>query len=363
MPWSMEQKIFCVKTYYETKSFKIVQARFRRKFSFNQFPNRSQIFKLVKKFEAHGTCGDRRVAGSSPSGPPITISTPDNVSSVQESVGRSPSKSLCRRSQELGISVSSVRRMLVKDLKLYPYRIHVKHELTENDKEKRVAMCQWFSETIDNNEKFLNDVWFSDEAHFLLNGHVNSKNWVFWGSKNPHRVVGRPWHSKKCTAWVAISTHGIIGPFFFEDDHSIAVTVTKERYVPVLEQFWGELDKHEDLDEKEQWFQQDGAPPHTANVTMAWLREKFGKRLISRKAEVEWAPHSPELNPPDLFLWGFLKDNIYQDNPLNIAALKAAITEKIQAITQEECERVINNFARHIQECLRQNGGHLEHVL
>ena len=51
MPWSMEQKIFCVKAYYETKSFQIVQARFRRKFSFNKFPNRSQIFKLVKKFE------------------------------------------------------------------------------------------------------------------------------------------------------------------------------------------------------------------------------------------------------------------------------------------------------------------------
>ena len=97
MPWSMEQKIFCVKTYYETKSFQIVQARFRRKFSFNKFPNRSQIFKLVKKFETHGTYGDRRVTGSSPSGPPITIRTPDNVTRVQESVGRSPSKSLRRR--------------------------------------------------------------------------------------------------------------------------------------------------------------------------------------------------------------------------------------------------------------------------
>ena len=88
MPWSMEQKIFCVKTYYETKSFQIVQARFRRKFSFNKFPNRSQIFKLGKKFETHGTCGDRRVTGSSPSGPPITIRTPDNVTRVKsQSVG------------------------------------------------------------------------------------------------------------------------------------------------------------------------------------------------------------------------------------------------------------------------------------
>ena len=73
MPWTMEQKIFYVKTYYETKSFKIVQARYRRKFNFNTFPNRSQILKLIKNFEAHGTCEDRRAKGSSPSGPPITI--------------------------------------------------------------------------------------------------------------------------------------------------------------------------------------------------------------------------------------------------------------------------------------------------
>ena len=31
----------------------------------------------------------------------------------------------------------------------------------------------------------------------------------------------------------------------------------------------GELEKCEDLDEKEQWFQLDGALPHTANVGMA----------------------------------------------------------------------------------------------
>ena len=55
----IEQKIFCMKTYYETKSFKIVQARYRRKFTFNTFPNGSQIFKLVIYFEAHSACEDR----------------------------------------------------------------------------------------------------------------------------------------------------------------------------------------------------------------------------------------------------------------------------------------------------------------
>ena len=53
MSWM--QNIFCAKTYYETKSFMPVQAKYRKNFNFNTFPNKSQIFKLVENFEAHGT--------------------------------------------------------------------------------------------------------------------------------------------------------------------------------------------------------------------------------------------------------------------------------------------------------------------
>lgn len=53
----------------------------------------------------------------------------------------------------------------------------------------------------------------------------------------------------------------------------------------------------EDLDEDRQWIYQAGVPLHTANITMAWLREKFRERLISRRVEVEWPPHSPKMDP------------------------------------------------------------------
>ena len=75
----MEQKVFCVKTYYETKSFKIVQTKYWRKFNPNTFPNTSQIFKSVKNFEPHGTCEDRRATCSSRSRPPITQDEGANV--------------------------------------------------------------------------------------------------------------------------------------------------------------------------------------------------------------------------------------------------------------------------------------------
>lgn len=40
-------------------------------------------------------------------------------------------------------------------------------------------MCQWVCDNIDDVPDFLDKIWFSDEAHFLLSGHVNSENNIF----------------------------------------------------------------------------------------------------------------------------------------------------------------------------------------
>ena len=100
---------------------------------------------------------------------------------------------------------------------------------------------QWFCDKIDAVPDFLENVWFSDEAHFLLSGHVNSKNNIFWGSTPPEHCLQRPLHSMKCTAWVAISKHGIIGPFWCEDNNERSVTINTERSVQVLGKFWTAL--------------------------------------------------------------------------------------------------------------------------
>jgi hypothetical protein len=40
------------------------------------------------------------------------------------------------------------------------------------------------------------------------------------------------------------------------------------------------------------------------------------------------------LEPPDFYLWGYLKDNVYENNPQTIGELKAAITAKIRETKQ-----------------------------
>ena len=58
---------------------------------------------------------------------------------------------------------------------------------------------------------------------------------------------------------------------------------------------------------------------------------------------------------------------LLRDNTLTviqtIGELKPAITGKIRQIPKEECVRVIDNFARHVQVCLQRRGQHLEHIL
>ena len=138
--------------------------------------------------------------------------------------------------------------------------------------------------------------------------------------------------------------------------------VNSQRYIEVLQKFWRILGRRRGFERDGQWFQQDGATPNAPNETLQWLRQHSGNRFISRRCEIEWAPHSPDLNPPDFYLWDYLKDNVYENNPQKIPELKRAITGRIRRISVEECVWVIDNFVNRIHVCLRRRGAHLEHI-
>jgi len=71
----------------------------------------------------------------------------------------------------------------------------------------------------------------------------------------------------KCTAWVAISKDGIIGPFWFKDNNERSVKINTERYVQVFDKFWTALGRRRGVFRVLQWFQQDGAtPPHLKRI-------------------------------------------------------------------------------------------------
>ena len=85
--------------------------------------------------------------------------------------------------------------------------------LEESDIESRIEFARWMKGHLE----IVNKMWFSDEFHFYLNNIVNKQNCRFWGTEKPNFHYEKPLHDDKITVWVALSSAGVIGPFFFEE--------------------------------------------------------------------------------------------------------------------------------------------------
>ncbi|GBL93012.1 hypothetical protein AVEN_54648-1 [Araneus ventricosus] len=109
---------------------------------------------------------------------------------------------------------------------------------------------------------------------------------------------------------------------------------------------------------------QDGPPPHIATPVKQLLNLHFGNdRIISPYFSTAWPPRSPDLNPCDFWLWGYLKDVVYGDPIANLAELKYGNTQQIHNIASETLRSVLEHDVLRFQ-LIRENGGeHIENFL
>ena len=147
---------------------------------------------------------------------------------------------LTRRSQALGISVTSLWRILRNDLGLLPYKIKLMKPL---DHQKSHMFLNWAEQQLENDSDFYRKIVYSDEAHIWLNGFVNKPNMRYWSDSNPHVLHESSVHPEKITVWFGLWAGGVIGPYFFRDDHGRHVTVNGNRYRSMITEYvWPQLD-------------------------------------------------------------------------------------------------------------------------
>lgn len=111
------------------------------------------------------------------------------------------------------------------------------------------------------------------------------------------------------------------------------------------------------------YYQHDGAPPHYTISVRNWLDNNFPERWIGRGGPIHWASRSPDLNPCDYFLWGYLKHKVYGSKIDSLEHLVQRITEEASNINPEHLISTFDNFKKRIDLCLSQNGKHFEHLL
>lgn len=355
--FTTEERIQIVQIYYENgRSITNTIRRLRVVFHQNHIPSNTAIRNLMAKFERTGSVLDVK----SPLRP-RNVRSVENIAMVNESVTESPKTSIRHRSQQLAISRSSLQRILTNDLRLHAYKIQLTQELKPRDHHHRRIFANWILEQTEFDDEFCKRIIFSDEAHFHLGVYVNKQNCRIWGRENPREINEKPMHPLRVTVWCGFSANGVIGPYFFENENGEAETVNGERYRQMLNNFlWPRL---EDMDLNNLYFQQDGATCHTARETLNLLQEKFPRRVISRNGDVNWPARSCDITPLDFFLWGFLKDQVYKNNPQTIDELKNNIRGAIGEINLHMCDKVIENFKKRIAVCNRSHGGHLSDIL
>ncbi|KZC04024.1 hypothetical protein WN55_01285 [Dufourea novaeangliae] len=108
------------------------------------------------------------------------------------------------------------------------------------------------------------------------------------------------------------------------------------------------------------WFQHDGALPHYAVSVRNWLNKNFRNKWIGRGGPVTWPPRLPELSSRDFFLWGYLKQSVFQTSVENVDDLRNRIIVACERITDKMLKSVEREFLNRIEMCICNDGGHVE---
>lgn len=318
---------------------------------------RSTISKILLKYEEYGNVKNLSKTGR----PKVDDETKLNVLlTVQDN----PNCATRQAALNFNCSHETVRKIWHKH-KYHPYKVHLVHELSEDDFDRRLEFSENLQILCERDEMFARNILFSDEATFSLNGTVNRQNCRYWAEHNPHWMQqARTQHPQKVNVWAGILKNRILGPFFFDGNLNgdIYLDFLQLELVPALVELYPDPNTP-DSPSNEIWFQQDGAPPHYSRPVRDYLNLIFNNRWIGRRGVVEWPARSPDLTPLDFFLWGYLKSKVYVNRPQNINDLKERIRQEIRRITPDVIINVQNEFISRLGYCQIVNGQQFEHLL
>ncbi|XP_066587607.1 histone-lysine N-methyltransferase SETMAR-like [Prorops nasuta] len=343
-----------VEVYYRSGANRAATIRnYTERYLERRHPDGNVIARLIQRFKDTGSC-----LISNEGGRPRTTRTPRMEEEILQIFKEHPEKSTRSVGRQLGVDHMSVYRVLKEDSQ-HPYKICRVQELRPTGYAKRTTFCQWLLERESQEPGFSRRILFSDESKFDHEGVFNNRNNHCWNRVNPYATQPRAFQKKwSINLWGGIVGTYVIGPVVIPD------RLTGEIYTQFLRTELPEILEEVPLEiRRGMWFQQDGAAPHYHRVAIAALDDIFPHRWIGRRGPVEWPPRSPDLNPLDFFLWGYLKNSVYTgivDDPDDLAArLDIAFAD----ISEEMLDSMHSNLLRRARLCIQVNGQHFQHLL
>lgn len=259
--------------------------------------------------------------------------------------------------RDLGFSFGIIQKILKKN-KYKPYKSKVVQKLSEEQIRYRHQFCIRMVGRLDANSNFLETILWTDFATFTTAGCVNRQNNRFWATQNPWRIEEIQKQGRTSVhVWCGIYCDRVLGPIFLHQN------LTGQRYLNLLQHQINDLILQLENHERIIW-QQDGAPPHNIRDVTQYLNEQYSE-WYGKYGTVRWPANSPDLTPPDTFLWGFLKNKVYKDRPATILDLQNRIQNAVDYVNQhpDMITNCLINLERRYRMCVEKQGRHFEQFL
>ncbi|XP_017778332.1 PREDICTED: uncharacterized protein LOC108563980 isoform X3 [Nicrophorus vespilloides] len=153
--YTVEQREEIIKIHLKTgEHFAETVRKCRTLFGHSNAPTRNTVVNLIKKFKSTGSVENIKSIGR-----PRTARSNEIIANVCESLKKNPSTSIRRRSQQLGISRSSLQRILTKELHLFDHKddteeVHIEGENSEGSENGSIKQSmQEIDEMYESNSK------------------------------------------------------------------------------------------------------------------------------------------------------------------------------------------------------------------
>ena len=356
MGLSFEDRIF-IKNLYQLKGYGARRL-------IKEFPTKSWKKSTLNDYLKHlretgTTC---RKEGS---GRPKSVRTAEAIAEVGDLVqsqegAPQPHCTAHQIARKTGIHRSTVVRIINEDLHLKCIKKRRAQQLSVVNCETRVTRASLLLRSFPKHS--VDFIFFTDEKIFSVAPPINLQNDRLYvpittkkkdvSSKRLLRT--RPTFSKSVMVSVAVSKLGCTDLIFVEPGVKVNGTyyrdvILAQQMLPAIRYIAGDC----------YVFQQDNAPSHRARETIEFLQRETPNFIPPEM----WPPNSPDLNPLDYKLWGFLQEQVYQRPVRDVTDLKQRLVEVWSRLPENVVNEAVDQWRRRLRACVQAEGHHFEHVL
>lgn len=256
-------------------------------------------------------------------------------------------------SLELELSKWSVNKILTDDLGFTKRCARwVPRLLTQAHKDERIRCAREFLRSCRANPGYLNHTITTDETWIYFTTpemKEQSKQWIRKGAPAPTKAkVVRS--AKKVMVIPFFDSEGLIYTHYVPPNQ----TVNAQYFIGVLTTFLDHLRRKRPHLKTGNWvLHLDNARPHTAAITRNFLASK-GVVTISHP------PYSPDLSPPDFFLFPEVKRRLAGMSFGSVAAIKTAWEGLTNPGSVIDFKKGMDGWIYRWQKCIEIEGGYVE---